>query len=94
MRDLDFAGSGCCDLLRSQKNRSMPARTERTLAVWALDIPKKERGLIRTISTRKRAMPVKMRYRAKSWPADFGLRSQREPRYQSKAPMADQMRNS
>src|SRR4029077_10550552 len=60
-RDLDFAGSSCCDLLRSPKNRTMPARTERTLAVWALDIPKKERGLMRTISTRKRAMPVKIR---------------------------------
>ena len=39
----------------------MPARTERTLAVWALDMAKNERGLMRTISTRKRAMPVKIR---------------------------------
>jgi hypothetical protein len=61
VRDLDFAGLGCCDLLRSQKTRAMPARAERTLAVWALDIPKKERGLMRAISTRKRAMPVKIR---------------------------------
>src|ERR1700739_3914418 len=57
-----LAGRGvAARLFRRTKKNTTPSRTDATLAVWALDMPRKERGLMRTVSTRKRAMPVKTR---------------------------------
>ncbi len=53
-----------CDEALVNLNRhssTQPAMTETTLATCALDIPKIHGGLIRMISTRKRATPLKSR---------------------------------
>ena len=60
---------GRLGVFSSQNQRTIPTIIDATLAVCALDIPKKDRGLMRMNSTRKRAAPVSTRYTAKTVPA-------------------------
>ena len=55
----------CCQALTVRllvhRHKIIPAIMEAAAAVCALDIPRKERGLMRMNSTRKRATPVSTR---------------------------------
>ena len=58
-------------LVLTHHSNTTPSITDATLAACALLIPKNDRGLIRIISTKKRAIPVKIKYPQKITPLVF-----------------------
>src|ERR1700728_1269052 len=68
----------------AHQTKAIPARNEPTLANCALDKPHTILGLRRTNSTRKRAIPVGIRYWQRIEPTPWGL----VPRLQSHRPIS------
>src|ERR1700733_12123276 len=95
-----FCGYTAAGFLRARNwlltytSKTAPSAIETRLAVCALLIPKKERGLMRMNSIKNRAKPVRIRYREKISPLAMGSRKYLDPPRQRMAALASLMKNS